>query len=69
MKILIKIHLFYREKRCALWSLSDLLVVMGRQYISPVSRKILASLKTALKLRDDEFFDIGCSAWTNFLYK
>ncbi|XP_047501891.1 serine/threonine-protein kinase ATR-like [Penaeus chinensis] len=65
---LVSSSTMYKEKRCALWSLSDLLVVMGRQYISPVSRKILASLKTALKLRDDEFFDIGCSAWTNFLY-
>ncbi|KAK4322148.1 hypothetical protein Pmani_007100 [Petrolisthes manimaculis] len=41
---------------------------MGKRYISPVSRKILASLKTALKLKDEEFYDIGCQAWTNFLY-
>ncbi|KAK4318769.1 hypothetical protein Pmani_010257 [Petrolisthes manimaculis] len=41
---------------------------MGKRYISPVSRKILASLKTALKLKDEEFYDIGCHAWTNFLY-
>ncbi|KAK4290472.1 hypothetical protein Pmani_036631 [Petrolisthes manimaculis] len=26
------------------------------------------SLKTALKLKDEEFYDIGCHAWTNFLY-
>ncbi|KAK4323443.1 hypothetical protein Pmani_005864 [Petrolisthes manimaculis] len=41
---------------------------MGKRYISPVSRKILASLKTALKLKDEEFYDIGYHAWTNFLY-
>nr|XP_045585132.1 serine/threonine-protein kinase atr-like isoform X1 [Procambarus clarkii] len=65
---LVSSSTMYKEKRSALWSLSDLLVVMGRQYVSPVSRKVLASLKTALKLRDEEFYDIGCSAWTNFLY-
>lgn len=59
----------FRDKRSALWSLSDLLVLMGKRYISPVSRKILASLKTALKLKDEEFYDIGCHAWTNFLSK
>ncbi|KAK4289959.1 hypothetical protein Pmani_037110 [Petrolisthes manimaculis] len=26
------------------------------------------SLKTALKLKDEEFYDIGYHAWTNFLY-
>ncbi|KAK4290973.1 hypothetical protein Pmani_036167 [Petrolisthes manimaculis] len=26
------------------------------------------SLKTALKLKNEEFYDIGCQAWTNFLY-
>ncbi|KAG7176083.1 serine/threonine-protein kinase atr-like [Homarus americanus] len=65
---LVSSSTMYKEKRSALWSLSDLLVVMGRKYISPVSRKVLASLKTALKLRDEDFYDIGCHAWTNFLY-
>nr|XP_053640480.1 serine/threonine-protein kinase ATR-like [Cherax quadricarinatus] len=65
---LVSSSTMYKEKRSALWSLGDLLVVMGRQYVSPVSRKVLSSLKTALKLRDEEFYDIGCSAWTNFLY-
>lgn len=58
-----------REKRSALWSLNDLLALMGKKYISPVSRKVLASLKTALKLKDEEFYDINCHAWTNFLLK
>ncbi|KAK3852062.1 hypothetical protein Pcinc_041331, partial [Petrolisthes cinctipes] len=65
---LVSSSTMYKEKRSALWSLSDLLVLMGKRYISPVSRKILASLKTALKLKDEEFYDIGCHAWTNFLY-
>ncbi|KAK4296208.1 hypothetical protein Pmani_031276 [Petrolisthes manimaculis] len=65
---LVSSSTMYKEKRSALWSLSDLLVLMGKRYISPVSRKILASLKTALKLKDEEFYDIGCQAWTNFLY-
>ncbi|KAK4302007.1 hypothetical protein Pmani_025877 [Petrolisthes manimaculis] len=65
---LVSSSTMYKEKRSALWSLSDLLVLMGKRYISSVSRKILASLKTVLKLKDEEFYDIGCHAWTNFLY-
>ena len=61
--------LIFREKRSAFWSLCDLIKVMGKQHISSVAHKVLASLKTSLKLKDEEFYDIGCQAWTNFLYR
>ena len=41
---------------------------MGRAHVSPVSRKVLALLKTALRLRRDELYDVQCRAWTNLLY-
>ncbi|XP_068202044.1 serine/threonine-protein kinase ATR [Palaemon carinicauda] len=65
---LVSSSTMYKEKRSALWSLSDLILVMGKQHISSVAHKVLASLKTSLKLKDEEFYDIGCNAWTNFLY-
>ncbi|XP_066955721.1 serine/threonine-protein kinase ATR [Macrobrachium rosenbergii] len=65
---LVSSSTMYKEKRSALWSLSDLILVMGKQHISSVAHKVLASLKTSLKLRDEEFYDVGCNAWTNFLY-
>ncbi|KAK8381931.1 hypothetical protein O3P69_015148 [Scylla paramamosain] len=64
---LVSSSTMFKEKRSGLWSLNDLLALMGKKYISPVSRKVLASLKTALKLKDDEFYDISCHAWTTFL--
>ncbi|KAK7086777.1 hypothetical protein SK128_004453, partial [Halocaridina rubra] len=64
---LVSSSTMYKEKRSALWSLSDLILVMGKHHISSVSRKVLASLKTSLKLKDEEFYDIGCHAWKNFL--
>ncbi|XP_076061506.1 serine/threonine-protein kinase atr-like isoform X2 [Oratosquilla oratoria] len=57
----------YREKKCAFSSLCDLLTVMGCDNLSPFAHKVLASLKTALKLKDEEFYDISCKAWTSFL--
>lgn len=56
-----------KEKMSAFWCLSDLLCILGPKKVSPVCHKVLSSLKSFSKVRDQEFYDIGCSAWTNFL--
>ena len=44
------------------------MVLVGCAHVSPVSRKVLALLKTALRLRRDELYDVQGRAWTHLLY-
>ncbi|KAB7496008.1 Serine/threonine-protein kinase ATR [Armadillidium nasatum] len=55
------------EKEEALLSLSELLGVMGKHHVSVVARKVLATLKTALKIKSQTITSINSKVWLSFL--
>ena len=65
------IFVFYdfRDRLTALHSLKDLLLVLGKEHVSPVARKVLASLKMAMKIKTPEFVIGCCHAWIAYLQK
>ncbi|XP_046670128.1 serine/threonine-protein kinase ATR-like [Homalodisca vitripennis] len=54
-------------KRHALLTLPELIRLMGKVHITPVRFKVLATLRSALKLYGDSFPELVCFAWRAFV--
>ncbi|RMX47129.1 hypothetical protein pdam_00018677 [Pocillopora damicornis] len=55
------------EKRLALQSLTKLMQVMGRKYITYVRVKVMGILRLCLRFQDEGFPELSCDAWENFV--
>jgi len=55
------------EKVQAVKSLAAVLVMMGRRRVTPVARKILATLQTMLSLDHKKYSSIHLQAWSAFV--
>ncbi|XP_069694965.1 serine/threonine-protein kinase ATR isoform X2 [Periplaneta americana] len=55
-------------KKKALSSLPEIIRLMGKKHITPVRFKVLATLRTALKLNYSNFPDLNVAAWDAFVH-
>ena len=56
-------------KKKALSSLPGIIRLMGPKHITPVRFKVLATLRTALKLNYSNFPDLNVAAWEAFVHR
>jgi len=56
-------------KKKALSSLPEIIRLMGPKHITPVRFKVLATLRTALKLNYSNFPDLNVAAWDAFVHR
>jgi serine/threonine-protein kinase ATR len=56
-------------KKKALSSLPGIIRLMGPKHITPVRFKVLATLRTALKLNYSNFPDLNVAAWDAFVHR
>lgn len=55
------------EKRLALESLTKLMQVMGRKFITTVRVKVMGILRLCLRFQDKGFPELSCDAWESFV--
>lgn len=55
------------EKVHAIKSLTAVIKLMGRKHVTPVARKVLATLQTILTFNKKEYYEIQCEAWNVFI--